>query len=164
MDVSDWTIDQRMRFPDWCFGNRQLIGLYLSNDAPGTDAFAISPIVLPDPVCIWCLEYLAMFEAGGSGYYRAGLADSLPADEAEMNNALEIYPNWGILQAGPNRLPIVSPDPLHIVVQLRKGMVLGGKKLVIQNHCEGAKGRLNFWLLISSVPTDMAGWLAHSKV
>jgi len=164
MDVTGWTIDQKMRLPDWCFGNRQVIGVYVSTWVPGGDAFAIAEIPLPDPVCIWQMAFVVTYEAGASGHARAGLSHTLPANVAEMNAATEIYPYFGTPMAGPNALPDLKGTGFYGEVAFKKGIVTDGMYIVGQVHCTAIMTRLNFWLLVSGLPTDMAGWMEHSLV
>lgn len=164
MDVSTWTVDQRMRLPDWCFGNRMLIGLFHNNTHPGTTEWAIRDIALPDPVCIWEFWYLIIETAANYGTYRAGLADTVPVNVAQMDEALEIYPYFGIDHAGPNYIIRKTEDATHVVIKLRKGMVTGGKKLVMEVGSVAGTARGFFGLLVSGLPTNMAGWMAHNPV
>lgn len=164
MDVSGWTVDQRMRFPDYCFGNRQLIGVYVANYVETTFAWGISDIPLPDPVCIWQMNVLCPETAAAHGNYRAGLADVVPTSHAEMDNAVEIYPYYGVPHAGPNLVQRNAYGWSNVVIDFRKGMVTGGKKLVVENECIVGVSRVIFSLLVSGLPTSMQGWLAHQKV
>jgi hypothetical protein len=164
MDVSGWTVDQRMRLPDWCFGNRQLIGLYDKNVGVGTNEWAISEIGLPDPACVWEFGFIGMMVAGSSGQFKVGLLDALPGSEAEFALATEIIPYFGIPMAGHNVVGLYSEQYQYAVFRMRKGMVTGGKKLVIEHRCIAGTSRVLVWVLVSGLPTNMAGWLAHEKV
>ena len=164
MDVSGWTVDQRMRLPDWVFGNRTLIGVYVANAGTGTYAWGISDIQLPDPVCIWKFFYICQEQTGQSGNYRAGLAEEVPTSSAEMDEATEFYPHYGVPRTGPNLLPRAAYQPTTIEIPMRKGMVTGSKYLVVENYTVNSQSRVYVNILVSGLPTSMAGWLAHSKV
>lgn len=163
MDVSSWTIDQRMRLPDWCFGNRTVIGVYNKNDVIATFNWEISEIALPDPVCIWEFGFMGMMKTGYEGYWRVGLADLVPTTEAQMNAATELLPYFGMPHAGPNIVGMHSETHMFGQMKLRKGMATGGKKLVTENRCIAGTSRIMLWIVISELPTSMAGWLAHNK-
>jgi len=163
MDVSGWTIDQRMRFPDWCFGNREVISCYQYNSAGGTRKWEISEIALPDPACVWQVGIVSEPSTTGTGTLRIGLADTLPTSEAEMNAALEILPAHGRPRAGPNDMIFNSRDYVFYSLDCRRGMETGGKFLVIECFAAAATMRLWCILVVSGLPTQMAGWLAHHK-
>lgn len=164
MDVTGWTIEQRIRLPDWCFPNRQLIGCYGSNNVGGSDMFFISEIALPDQCILWEFHYFTLVTGNESGYGRAGLRANVPANVAQMNTAQEFYPYFGMSMAGPNMLPNKTGTTVTGIVSFRKGIITGGKKLVLQIHNNVDKCIVQVALLVSGLPTDMAGWLEHSRV
>jgi len=164
MDVSTWTLAQRMELPDWCFGNRILIGQFLFNPNPGTTQWAMRDLALPDPVCIWEFWYLIIETAGNFGTYRAGLADAVPVNVAQMDAATEIYPYFGIDHAGPNYIIRITEDATHVVIKFKKGMVTGGKKLVIEVGSAAGTARGFFGLLVSGLPTKIPAHLDPNTV
>ena len=164
MDVSGWTVQQRMRFPDWCFPNRQLISAYAYNNVADTYVLSISTIALPDPAVIWEFDYWGQPSGDGYGNLRVGLAAAVPTNVAEMDAAQELFPDYGIANAGPNIIPLSAKVGWHIMHGVRKGLTTGGKYLVTETYCAAPIIRSNATLLVSGLPTDMAGWLAHSKV
>lgn len=164
MDITGWSIEQRMRLPDWCFGNRELTGAYVSRNPTGL-VWAIGTLVLPDPACIWTVYITSMPNAGMMSYVRVGLADTVPTSEAEMNAAVEILPHGWQARAGPNRISLLSGAYALLVYDVRRGMATGGKKLVIEmDNIFYGWNRVEADLIVSGLPTDMAGWLAHSPV
>ena len=162
MDVSGWTIEQRSRFPDWCFGPRQIIGVNVYNNQPDTHEFGISEIALPDPAMIWELGCWNLITGTESGYCRAGLAHTKPETPAEMDTATEIYPYFGTPATGPNIFPYTSGFPMIINFNMRRAMATDSKKLVVQNSCLVLRCRIQVSLIVSELPTSMAGWLAHN--
>lgn len=164
MLITDWTIDQRMRFPDWCFGNRQLIGVYSMNNTPGTITWEISEIALPEPACIWVFGYQWLWTTGAGASMRVGLADVVPTNVGEMDAAMEILPYFGQAATGPNYIGCKIDGYAFLQLEVRKGMSTGGRKLVMQNNCTAGISRIFTWVTISMLPTDMAGWLAHNKI
>lgn len=163
MDVSGWTIDQRMRLPDWCFGNRELIGIHV--DCPTLDVFyyGISEIALPDPVCIWAVGFYLYCFNYTRFRFRIGMATSIPANEAEMTAATEILPYFGQPLAGPNYIRAGTLDTRAFQIPLRKGMETGGKKLVASVLTGTDMTKIDIFMVVSELPTSMAGWLAHNK-
>lgn len=164
MDVSGWTIDQRMRLPDWCFGNRHVIGAYQMNASGASYKYAISEIAFPDPCCIWHVAFAGWHTLDGVGTLRVGLANELPKNEAEMDLADEIFPAFGFPKTGPNGILLSGAAQFLVSFDARKGMVTGGKKLVISLYNSTGAVRANPLFLVSGLPTSMAGWLAHNKV
>lgn len=164
MDVSEWTIDQRMRLPDWCFGNRTLIGCQVIIAGAITNFWGISEIALPDPCCIWQLVYFFRPSEFTRLNLRIGLAATVPTSEAEMDAAKEIFPYFGSPATGPNilRIGILYSTPMSIM--MRKGMATDGLKLVCQGYFSDGTGYCNVGLLCSGLPTSMAGWMAHNRV
>ena len=88
----------------------------------------------------------------------------MPANEAEMDLATEILPDYGVAHAGPNQINLYSTKFTMLTINLRKGMATEGKKLVIENYCNVVSMRVECNLVVSGLPTSMAGWLAHHKV
>lgn len=164
MDVSSWTIDQRMRLPDWCFGNRKLIGVYNFENVVGVKNWEISSIALPDPACIWEFGFMGMYYIGSRGTWRVGLAHAKPVNVGQMDAAVELLPYFGIEVAGPNRIGMHSQTHQFGQMTLRKGMATGGMKLVTENDCAEGTSRIMLWVVVSGLPTNMAGWMAHNKV
>lgn len=163
MDVSGWTIDQRMRLPDWCFGQRQITSAYQWNNAPGTRKWEIGTLALPDPCCIWSLEINTSVSTNGTGNLRVGLAAAVPISQAQMDAVLEIFPHYGIPMPGPNQIALNSGEPVSYSIPVRMGIWTDRCYLVIECGCTIAKFRVEAALVVSGLPTSMAGWLAHNK-
>ncbi len=163
MDVSGWTVDQRMRLPDWCFGNRRIVSVYRSNGAVGTYTYGISETVMPDPACIWQAVFISQPTENGKSRLRIGLSNTLPTSEEEMNAVQEIFPDFGSQMTGPNSIMFYGITYAFYSINLRKGMATEGKKLVISVNCQAGVVRLICALVVSGLPTSMAGWLAHNK-
>ena len=163
MDVSGWTTDQRMRLPDWCFGNRQLVSVRVNATSATSNQWGISTIVLPDPVCIWEIMFEVESVGGGYGYFRIGLAHVVPTSQPEMNLADDILPDYGLPYAGPKDIFFLQITSAKWKFKLRKGMATGGKKLVVENSCTAPDFHIIVSMTVSGLPTSMAGWLAHNK-
>lgn len=158
MDVTAWPLSSRMKLPDHCFGNRQLLSVFVSNGGVGTMKWGISSIALPDPVCIWRASFKSQPTTNGYGYMRIGLRSAVPTSEAEMNAADEIFPAYGTPHAGPNIINVNGQTYQFWTLETRKGMVTGAKYLVVENKCNAATMRVQCSLLISSLPTKIPGW------
>lgn len=164
MDVSGWTVDQRMRLPDWCFGNRKVICSYIFSGVVDEATWSISELALPDPCCIWKLGIYWIPDDPGTGILRIALSDTVPISIAQMDACQEIFPHFGQPNPGPNRLTFRTPAASSVEVDTKVGLVTGGKKLVAELYCltGGARALPTLW--VSELPTSMAGWLAHNKV
>lgn len=164
MDVSGWTPAQRLKFPDWCFPERQVIGVYTSNPNVGTWVFEISEIVLPTDCVLWEVGWLLMMEDPGSNIFRMGLRATVPVNDGEMDSCLEVLPYFGQLTTGPNRITCGPATNVAVIVPVRKILVTSGYKLVCANYCGVGKGRLLGWVLVSGLPTNVPRWLSEDNI
>lgn len=164
MDVSGWTVDQRMRFPDWAFGNRKVTSVSKTVNGPNGIGWKISAVALPDPICIWELCITPVVADVYPGILRIGLADTLPTTEDQMNATIPLLPDFGDLSLTPPRIVLGTARYEVWRFPIRKGMATGGKKVVIELRCPQTKLNLLIHLVYSELPTSMAGWLAHNKV
>lgn len=164
MDVSGWTIDQRMRLPDWCFGNRKIIALNMRAVGAGVFYWRISGVTLPQDICIWQIGMFPRFVDSMNSYFRVGLRATVPTSEAEMDEAVPVLPDFGAINYTPPRIHLMDGGTSVWQFFHRKGMETGGKKLVAELWCSTSDVALIFYMLYSELPTNMAGWLAHHKV
>ncbi len=166
MDVSDWTIDQRMRLPDWCFGNRKLLSLQVNVIAEGSFRWYITTESLPDPACIWAVGFSVSDSDQKYNYIRMGLADNVPMNEAQMDATTPLFPYFGSTVFAPPKIYVPTKSGVAFYIVSRKGLVTGGKKFVAEAWLN-VGGTILFghlYILVSELPTSMAGWLAHNKV
>lgn len=164
MDISGWTVDQRMRFPDWCFGNRKVIGVSGTATGVGVFYWVAAFIVMPDPVCLWAVNIFPRKVSSTNDYIRVGFRASKPTSEAQMDESIPIFPNFPHPAHQPPRI-FMSESGLEVWrFDVRKGMVTGGFKLVMEVHSATVKTSILFSLVYSELPTNMAGWMAHNKV
>lgn len=162
MNVSRWTIEERMRLPDFTFGQRQIIGCYGYNPNPATTNWGISTVGLPDPACIWSFGYVALMGPTGDCEMRTALRATIPTSQAEMNDSLDFIPYYGYEEAGPNAIRITTGSKQFVNIPMRRGLSTGGRKLVIENRCAAGVSRFQVYVLVSGLPTNISGWLAHS--
>ncbi|MBA7708111.1 hypothetical protein ES703_116999 [subsurface metagenome] len=101
-----------------------------------------------------------------SNYFRIALRNTVPVNEAEMDVAQEILPDFGSTGFSPERIYCFIGGGAYFVLDTRKGIETGGQKLVVEGHvhAEGSELLVLVNLVISALPTDMAGWLEHSRV
>lgn len=158
MDVSGYNLESKMKLPDPCFGQKQVVSCYAVNNGVGTYRWSISSLALPDPVCIWHAMFCSQPSTGGTGRMRIGLAAAVPTTIAEMNAADEIFPDLGAPTAGPNYIDFFSTVYSYYAFDVRKGMATGGKKLVMSTYCVAATMRLLCVLVVSELPTKVPGW------
>lgn len=165
MDVSGWTVDELMRLPDWCFGNRELYGCRVANNVPNTGKWFISTIALPDPACIWSGGIFISENDHQFSHVRWGLRSAVPTSEAEMNSCINFLPEFGNPAYAPPRILLPAVEGFNIQLQIRKGVVTGGTKFVCEGflHAAGTMLTLTMYIVASGMPTSMASWLSHSK-
>lgn len=163
MDVSGWTVDQKARLPDWCFGNREAIGCQVVCEVGGDNFWGISEIALPDPVCIWSLNWYFRQTEYCNHVFRFGLAETVPVNVAQMDAAKEILPYIGRAVTGPNELREGMAQSIIQQLFVRRCMESDGLKLVVQLNSTISWSTIDLSLIVSGLPTSMAGWLAHNK-
>jgi len=164
MDVSGWTVEQRMRLPDYCFGNRELHTVHAEGVVDDTYCWAKSEVRMPDPMCFWEFTFYNRPNATGKGYARLGLADAVPTSVAEMDNAVEVLPRFAFENVGPNRIELYESFYTTYNYNVRKGIDTGGKYFVVELYTLLETMRFNISFVASGLPTNMEGWLAHKKV
>jgi len=158
MDVSLWNIASKMKLPEHLFGNRQVIGAFKNVTSANNWQHGISEIALPDPVCLWSVFVWFRVNNIATVTIRMGLADTVPANQAEMDLATEIFPNLGAPGAGPNFIYFRTLYSDILEFNCKQGMVTGGKKLVIGGHSSVAATLLNVNLVVSGLPDKVPGW------
>lgn len=159
VDVSGWTLAQRMALPDWCFPNRYLVCCYKGNAGVGTYVWNISPLALPDPACIWQVIIISAPNPGGTGELRIGLNGVVPTTLAEMNAVQELFPGWGFPKPGPDSIMYYGQQMVQNQLFVRHGLVTGGKKLVIEVYCAAGAVRWDVILVVSGLPTKIPAFL-----
>lgn len=165
MDVTGWTVEQKMRLPDWCFGHTLLLSCRAYLPTADSWGWWITTQALPDPACIWAVGMLVWESDYRGNYIRMGLSDTLPTSEAEMNGAQNIFPDLGDNNFTPPivNVPVFAGQFFHI--PLKKGLATGGKKFVLEGrvHSTGTYLLAIVYIVVTKLPTSMAGWLAHNK-
>lgn len=164
MDISGWSLADRMRAPDWCFYNREAIGCEVNCVLADTDYWAISEIYLPDPVCFWSLAFWFRSPAFARVRFRFGLRSTVPVNAAQMNDATEILPYVGAPTAGPNFLRVGQYDSVFYQLMLRKGMVTGAKKLVFEVQSTSVNTRADLVMIFSALPKNIPAHLDFNTV
>lgn len=164
MDITGWTIAQRLRLPDYMFGQRYMTGVHLSSNVVGYK-WSIGILPFPDPACVWTIVIVSMPDAGAKGYIRLGLRSTVPTSQAEMNTASEICPYAWWISGGPNIFELQSGQYALIQYKIRKGLATGGKKLVAEMcNSNAIRMRVHLDLIVSGLPSAIDGFLAHSVV
>lgn len=155
MDVSGWTLAERMALPDWCFGMPKVYGFFIFNNADGISNFWIDNEDLPDPACIWSLQLISMPDALATGWLRLGMCDIVPANTAQMDACDEIFPKLGRAAAGPNDMIFYGGVFTEMKVMVRKGIVTGSKNLVGELRCTNDMMRFQVVMLVSELPDQI---------
>lgn len=164
MDVSGWTLAQRMELPDWCFPNRRILGVYKANVVPTTFTWEISDTDFPDPCCIWEVAIFTQMTAGASGLLRFGMAHNVPVNVVQMDAAEEIFPDCFKPHVGPNELPMRGATYTLWRMYVRQGIVTSGKNLVIQIYCAAGECRCDVTFLVSGLPTRIPAHLDPNTI
>ena len=162
MDISKrWTIDERMRLPDWCFGSREVAGVSRTAVGVGVTAWAISALALPKEACIWEVGIIPRAIDSTNSYVRFGLNDTLPTNTGEMDLSIPILPNFGTSPPQPPKIYLATGVEVWKFAP-RKGLDTKGKKLTIELNCfTGPKVAMFVYVVFSGLPTNISGWLAN---
>lgn len=164
MDISKWSIDERMRLPDWCFGNRNLVMAANTANGAGTIRWDISETTLPEKICIWQVGILPRNLDSVNSYIRFGFLSTKPTSEAEMDLAKPVLPNFGYTAYTPPRVIMPASGTEIWQFFLRMGVSTGKKKLAIELKCGLTQFSAIVFMLYSELPTNISGWLANSFI
>lgn len=158
MDVSGWTLAKRMKIPDQYFPNRQIVSAYKVGGVAGVFGWAISGVALPDPACIWEVGFVLPQSDSANNYFRVALRGTVPTTEAEMNGAINVFPDLGDIAATPPKIYANSTGSPRWSIKLRKGFVTGGNKLVLEIYPVGNIIRVLAYMVVSGLPTNVPAW------
>jgi len=164
MDVSDWTIAQRMKLPDWCFGSQRIVSASMTQVQVDTWTFGISDVVLPDPICIYRLLFFFKLSGLSAMTFRVGLRSTVPTTDAQMNSAAEIFPDMGRTTDGPNKMGLTMEYSIPAVFEVRKGLATGGLKIVAGLYSNTIVYEAFFALVFSELPTIIPAWLVSDNI
>lgn len=159
IDVSGWTLAERMMLPDWCFPNRMFLDIRLYEQEAGEHEYGIAQVVMPDPMCIWELAIRFVSTSWSNHYIRLGLDIDVPTNAVEMDAADEIFPYIGSTLATPHRMYYNEVEYWYTRHKLRKGMVTGGKYLVLDLYNQAGRSEVVVSMVVSGLPTKVPAFL-----
>jgi len=166
MDVSGWTVDERMCLPDWCFGNAVILSCRVANNVPNTGKWAISTRVLPDQACIWSVGFWSTANDWAFSHCRMGLRDVVPTSVAEMDTSQNIFPDLGINTYSPPRILVPTQSGWSLHVNVRKGIETAGRKFVCEAflHAAGNIIGLHMYIVVTGLPTEIPAHLDPNTI
>lgn len=163
MDIRNWPIDKIMQLPDYCFGQRWLIGLASTASDIGP-SYDISEMALPEWTVIWnlCFWYLQIDEKFMA--ISLALGDNRPTTEAEFERFEVLFRDFAYYTA-PRREFQIMPAGGSYNVPMRKIVHTAGRRLVGRLYY-GATGvqYATVILTISSIPTEVPDCLLSGLV
>ena len=159
IDVSGWTLANKMKLPDWCFGNRKVVSRSIGHDTPGGLQWKIHTLALPANVCLWEVFCMPIVIDNKSSYIRAGFRTSIPVNEAQMDAAIPILPYYGNVAFTPPRIYFAAAQQFAWNFTARKGMTTGGGYLVLEAYCFATYFGVNFGFVFSELPTEVPAFL-----
>lgn len=162
MNISRWTIDEKMQLPDFCFGQRKIVATGIGVTVPKTMAWNITSVPFPDSICIWEFGILPTQLDSFYSYCRVGLTETKPTSEAEMDAAIPILPDWTPQGYSPPRIYVPATGTQQWVFKMRKGMKTKARKMAIELYANVGNFALVFYVIYSKLPTNISGFLAHS--
>lgn len=164
MDITGWSIEQKVRFPDWCFGQRKTMAISHQAIGAGVDTWVINTKILPDNICIWTVGYWYTETNSTSDYLRLGFRAAVPGSIAQMDEAVPAEPETFDVPPNPRKMYLPMLTSNVIMIPTKKGVDVTGLFLVMMVHSAAARCSGACILTYSEMPTDMAGWLEHSRV
>lgn len=164
VDVSGWTLAQRMELPDWCFGNRRIFSLTETVAVAAGLVWKKSPITLPANICLWSVGVLPRLLDSWNSYIRVGFAAAVPTSEAEMNAAIPLMPDFGNYLYTPPRIYMASSGTAVWQFNLRKGMATGGGSLVMETKAAAVILSVMFFVVYSELPTQVPAHLDPNTI
>jgi len=164
MDVSGWTIDQRLRFPDWCFGDRELVMLSLGVWVAGGFFWVITGVDLPEHICIWQMGVVVRRNDSADNYFRLGLAATVPLNVADMDASIPLFPQWGNIAFAPPRITLPEETDQTWFFNTRNGIHSQGLRFVGEIWGNACPAMVQINIVYSCLPTNMIGWMDHSRV
>lgn len=158
MDISRWPLDRIMQLPDWCYGRRWWIGMYLGTQAAQTSYFLI-PESVPDVFVLWDILF---YTTGNTAATHANLSLRL-CRQAPTSTNLKTFKRLLHGIADPKQfydfhLPSVAVThlgPMRNLIEARNDRIGGAVKLVGETaDCENGIG-----FLISGIPREVPDWV-----
>lgn len=154
-DVSGWALAKRMRLPDWCFGDREIIGIDKSATGSGDMTWEISSLALPANICIWHIGFFLNLAEKSPSYARIGLTAALPVNEGQMDAAVEVLQYFGDVDYAPRRIYFSNDITEPWQFPLRKSLATGGKKLTLEVYCGTTKIAVTVFMVYSELPIEV---------
>ena len=164
MDVSGWTVEERMRLPDWCFPERQPFQLYHINNQVGTWSYVMPDYPLPNPACVWKMTLATFPTTGGTGDVKFGLLSDLPLDDNQMETNEPVFDDLKPAPTNVNWIKLYAGVPVTFGYDFRTPIVTTGLKLGMGLYCAVATIRLDLTFIISGLPTKVSGFFNPSTI
>jgi len=157
MNISDWPDYKLMQLPDWMYGPKWPISLYLFVDV-AADVFAISNMALPDKCVIWQGFIVTQSVSATNCAVELRLADQLPANLAQFNEGEPIFRDlrgFGNTQSTfglGNRSPGLFFDCKVLIKAQGRRLTVRGKTSIATSV------PVQCGIVISSVPMEIPEW------
>lgn len=164
MDVSGWTLAQKMELPDWCFGSRKLMGVSQTRAVPGATDWVIHTTNLPLEICIWQVRIFWRHQDDWASFIRMGFRATVPVNTGQMDTAIPILPDFGNVVYTPPRIHCASGGHEVWAIDLRKGMNTGAHKMVMEMYVNTDKVSVIFTIVFSELPTEIPAHLDPNTV
>lgn len=159
VDVSGWTLAQKMSLPDWCFGNREVIGIDKSATGSGDIQWEISSLALPANICIWHIGIFLNLAEKSPSYARIGLTAAKPTNVGEMDAAVEVLQYFGDVDYAPRRIYFSNDITEPWQFPLKKSLATEGKKLTLEVYCGTTKIAVTVYMVFSELPISVPAFL-----
>lgn len=158
MNINQWEDARVLSLPDYAFGRRQLVQLYIKNDGLA-DKYAIATVGLPDKCVIWEATALCTGTVTNIAFFELAWADRLPASSAEWSRLTKIFPYAGV-QDGLDWGMVLSGNNHWHVNQLRlAGSAAGLRPALRIDFGSTQNAAVIASLVVSGWPTEIPDWI-----
>jgi len=164
MDVSGWTLDEKMRLPDWCFGNRELVMLSMGVWLGGGFFWVALATDLPAQICIWQMGVVVRRNDSADNYFRIGMRATVPLNEAQMNASTPVFPEWGNLAFTPPRITLPEATDQVWFFNTRCGIETGGLRFVGEVWGNACPAMVQINIVYSELPAEIPAHLDPNTV
>lgn len=162
MNISNWSMAKIMMLPDWLFGPRFLVSVYVYAGGGGVN-WGMSSIAFPERAVIWACDswpHRAQYQAEG---IRLAFGDVVPTSNAQMMLLEPVFSGFGIDGQDPRVIPTYGVMSITLR-NLRTPVKAAGRKLVMEvDAVAGLEIGLQMVLTVSGVPSEVPEWLLSDR-
>ena len=158
IDISGWSLGEKMMLPDHAFGVRNLVTF--SNSVPTvTTEWHRFLSALPDHIVIWNIKAITGAIPPAFGTVRLALGDVVPTSDAEFNELEQIGMGGG-LQTGRGARIVCDSVSGSDYVMLKLLVSPQGRRFVVRfRNNDVGSDNMQLAVIYSAVPRSIPKWM-----